>query len=670
MSLRSQLLVVSLLLLSLPWAGCQYLREMESTLREGQGMATVATAQALAAALGERGDLLYPVEGRRTEPGEHADWYLQRARGPLIADGYADDWREHTQDAALPGTPPELALQSATRGERLFLMLQVDDNTLRYSRPGTGSRYNGDRLLLQCVDRLGAVSRYVVAAEAPGFVRARRQGGGADRLSDRIRGAWRERANGYAVELQLPLDAYCERLALTVVDATTDSERIRFDTRDLFGGNAAWLVYRVQALEAWLRAFEQPGRELTVRDRQGWNVAQLNTGAVSGATSDTEVFWLLRYLYRAALNSDSQSARREQGNAVATSTAWQLVTEPGSDDVRIRAASPIAGDSSALGTVIVEETTERYLALTDRASTRVFTISAVVLATAFAGLLAYATLLSLRIRRLSEAAGEIAAGELDAGDFPQSAARDELGELSRSYAALLAQIHEYNRYLRGLARTLSHELRTPIAVVGSSLDNLDRDDAKSRRPYLDRARDGLARLSRIVTAMSEASRIEESLENVALEPIDVNALLGELCSAYASTFATHRFSVTPGEAPVPVEGNGDLLAQALDKLVENAVSFAPEGSLIELQLAAEADSVTLSVANAGPPLPAHVGDQLFEPMVSLRGVNTDGSTHLGLGLHVTRTIAAAHHGRLKAENLASGGVVFRLLLPRSQHAAS
>jgi two-component system sensor histidine kinase ChvG len=658
-SLRRQLLAVSLLLLSLPWAGCQYLREVENTLRAGQGMAVVATAEAIAAALAERETLLYPAANRRYDTGTR-DWYVAHAARPLIADGYADDWNEQAALQPLGDTPAGVTVRAATRGTRLYLLLQIQDSTPLYATPTRDARLNGDRVLLRCVDEVGATRRLLVATAAPGLVRAVELSGIRSGSAARVRGAWREQAGGYTVELQLPLGPHCQRLSLAIIDAREAAEQQRFDSRDLFDGETPWLVYRVPALDDWLGAFAATGRRIEVLDRGGWMVAEAAPVAAAG-TGEAEVFWLLRALLRAVLRGQDAAPSSTAG----ATPPWHLrrPTEGPGLLVEARAALPAGGG------VRVAETTERYLALTDRASTRVFAVSTGVLALALAGLFAYASVLSWRIRRLRDAALAIQREERDAGSFPRSRRRDEIGELSRGYADLLAQISEYNRYLRGLARTLSHELRTPIAVVSSSLEHLDEADldAALRATYVERARAGLARLGQIVSAMSEASRIEESLATTAPERVRLDELVPALGAAYADAYPAQTIRCRDCDTALAVLGAPELIAQALDKLVDNAAGFAAAGTDILVALERRGELAAVSVENCGPLLPQSVGSRLFEPLVSVR--ERGEGRHLGLGLSVARSIAEHHGGSLQAANLADGsGVRFTLLLPLAPRA--
>jgi signal transduction histidine kinase len=118
----------------------------------------------------------------------------------------------------------------------------------------------------------------------------------------------------------------------------------------------------------------------------------------------------------------------------------------------------------------------------------------------------------------------------------------------------------------------------------------------------------------------------------------------------------------PGEA-VFVQGAPDLLAQMLDKLVENAVDFAASGTAIRIVLKSDA---VLRVENQGPPLPDAIRESLFDSMVSQRGAGPGGAPHLGLGLYIARLIAEFHGGRLGAENLpGEAGVAFEARLARA-----
>ena len=295
-------------------------------------------------------------------------------------------------------------------------------------------------------------------------------------------------------------------------------------------------------------------------------------------------------------------------------------------------------------------------------------VTLVVFALVAALLLWFATRISNRIRRLSdEAETAIDARGRVTRLTTASDAADEIGDLSRSFTTVLGRLARYNAYLEALAGRLSHELRTPVAVVRSSLENLHAARSpEETRTYVTRAEEGLARLSTILSRMTEASRLEQSLSAAGRERFDAAAVVRGCSEGYRLAYAPGAFEVTVPAEPVLAQGAPDLLAQMLDKLVENAVDFAAAGAAIRIALDSGEGGVLLRVENEGPPLPDAIRDSLFDSMVSLRSERSDGVPHLGLGLYIARLIAEFHGGTLGAENLPGGrGVAFEATLARA-----
>jgi signal transduction histidine kinase len=416
---------------------------------------------------------------------------------------------------------------------------------------------------------------------------------------------------------------------------------------------------------------------LQVVDKDNWLIADVPASRNVQGNSE-ETFWLLRLLYRSILSRDkleSPPAASEMGrttggeieSALAGISANHRYEDPNySSRTVLSAAVPIVYDGGVIGAVVARQSGEQYLSLTDQAFSRLLGYSLLALCAGALGLLGYASLLSWRIGNLSQAARD-AIGEngtaLNA--FPRSTVKDEIGELSRHYADLLDQLHEYNDYLRTLSRKLSHELRTPIAVIQTSLENLEQSAplAQQKNVYLARAREGLTRLNSILTAMSEANRLEESIRSNSPRAMDLKPLLEEVFEAYVSVYPKHELALNAAVEEAWISGVPDLVVQALDKLMDNAASFCPDGGTITLRLAPAEEAWELSVSNEGPPLPEELQERLFDPMVSLRRGESDG-VHLGLGLHIVRLIAEYLQGAARAENLpANEGVRVTLRLP-------
>jgi signal transduction histidine kinase len=348
-----------------------------------------------------------------------------------------------------------------------------------------------------------------------------------------------------------------------------------------------------------------------------------------------------------------------------SSTHWRGTRDR--EVVIVSAAQPVFVGDDIVGAVVVEETTAPILLLRQSALENLIALTLAVCLAAFAILLVFASRLATRIRRLhAQAEAAIDAQGRIRGDIAVSGAKDEIGDLERTMSAVLGRLRDYNAYLEQMASRLSHELRTPVAVVRSSLDNLrSQSPAGEARVYLDRAGEGVERLSRLVSRLSEGTRLEKMLESAERESFDLAAVVRGCVEGYRSAYPGREFAADVAADPVPMAGVPDAIAQLLDKLVENALDFATPGTAVRIALSADARVARLSVANDGPPIPPAVLPRLFDAMVSARDEGGGRGGHLGLGLAIVRLVAVHHGGSARAVNLPDGrGVLFEVELAR------
>ena len=337
--------------------------------------------------------------------------------------------------------------------------------------------------------------------------------------------------------------------------------------------------------------------------------------------------------------------------------------------VIVSAAYPIWAGDNVVGAVVAEETTNPILTVRNEALERLLVLTLTVFAAVAVVLLGFASRLSGRIRRLrDEAEGAIDASGRIGKLLTASRAGDEIGDLSRSFSTVLTRLAQHHTYLESLASRLSHELRTPVAVVRSSLENLRMEGVvESARVYVDRAEEGLNRLSRILSRMAEATRLEASLVTQERETYDIVKVVADCLAGHRIAYPAHPFELESAPTPLLVSGSPDLIAQLLDKLVANAVDFSPAGVPIRVELTGAGREVRLSVANQGPLLPPDTAGKLFQSMVSVRSAAGGSEPHLGLGLYVARLIAEFHGGNIRAENLPTGaGVAVTVTLPAAE----
>ena len=335
---------------------------------------------------------------------------------------------------------------------------------------------------------------------------------------------------------------------------------------------------------------------------------------------------------------------------------------PDARAVILSAAHPIWIGDEVAGALVVEETTNAIRSLSDRTLEKMVAGTLVAFALAALVLLAFASRLSLRLRRLRDEAENAIDSQgrvkkLIAG----SRANDEVGDLSRSFSTALERLAQYNVYLEKLGGRLTHELRTPITVVRSSLENLRMEPVtEEARVYTERAAEGLARLETILTRMSEATRLEQLVRQPERERFDAREVVRGCIAGYEAISPGLKLAVSLPPAPVMLRGAPDLYAQMLDKLTANAADFASREEPVRIRLD---EHGTLTVSNAGPLLPAEMAGRLFESMVSVRS-GSSREPHLGLGLYIVRLIAEFHGGRARAANREDGsGVVFKVECP-------
>lgn len=689
MTIRQRLLWLGLATLALPWAGCQYAREMESSLRAAEQQGLLAVAQSIATSLQGRADLLYHSGASPTAPPGALDFFAVPLTSDPLLDGVADDWPAVTQAwRRFDSTSGDsVRVLTGTHDRYLFVLLDVTDRRLIFDAADGAAleaQSLGDRIWIGLVDRTGEASQYFISGWSAGAVRARRidtrEYGRRVLIEEpRIAGAIRPRAGGWIAELRVPLSMVGDGFGVLIDDRDRRGDApVSFGslhTSDL--AVQGRLIAGSTALADYLEQFRQPGVRLAAGTPSGAVLAEAN--ALPAATEVSAVQSLLSRLYRRFLNRSLRAERnteRERGrlDAVQAGEAAQgrsstaLLATTDEQRLVVAAAAPIRASARGpvIGVLQVAQTVDRWLVLRDRALTRLLNLTLVATAVAMLAIFGFAAWLSWRLGRLQRASESALSREgLLSTSFPDQDARDELGDVARSFSALLGRLDDYTGYLRTLAGKLAHEIRTPLTIVRSSLENLESEQVpESARVYMARAREGSERLGSILQAMGAATRVEEAIGQAERTPFDLAELMLSATQAYRTAFAGHRFEVSAPTGDCRMRGAPDLLLQMLDKLVDNAVDFSPSGTTIVLRLESGEDWVVIGVENAGPSLPPHAAGQLFESLWQSRS-GSDAKPHFGLGLYIVRLIAEFHGGSVAAQDLSDGsGVRFSVRLRR------
>ncbi len=672
MNLRRQLLLVSLLTLMLPWAGCEFIRETEIALRDGQRQMLADTARAIAGSMVQHSEE-FPVRDKSYGTGDQL--YVHRLKSRPKIDGYFDDWTLPADSLrSIRGADGPILFAVASYAQATYLYIEVTDRNVVYATPQSllvdGASRFADRVTLASSSPPYLREAISFAAEAPGRIISYRQSAYGFESEPTISAYWQDIPGGYRVEARIPSGLLGTHLGLSVQN-TSDAQQAGTRSSSFAGRTPGRAMSKIEELDRIAGLYVQSDTRLILTDFRGWRIGAAGElasggGAQSGGGLARRVYDLLVEKGREAAFAEPDPLGREQQPYVSAALegretgTWFRNMSTGTAIVAV--AAPVTIGDEVVGAVVLQRGTQAILSQRNEGLSRLINVTLLATLVVAGALLGYATWLSRRIRALSIAAENALETENLSSALPSALADDEIGDLSRSFSWVLQQLGEYNAYLRSLASKLSHELRTPLAIVTSSLENLEHEPLnEASLGYTARAREGADRLRRILSAMSEASRVEELMAHAEPEPFDMRAVLESTTTAYRDVYKNRAFELACDVDSAQATGSPELLIQMLDKLVDNAVDFSKEGDTIMLSLEAKDQELLVSVTNPGPELPERMRSQMFDSMVSVR--SGEESRHLGLGLYVARLIAEGHGGRITAENV-DGGVRFTVAIPR------
>ncbi|TDR19617.1 ATP-binding protein [Marinicella litoralis] len=489
--------------------------------------------------------------------------------------------------------------------QQTHLVVEVLDNSVY-----TNLNNPADRIILALGETRG-IKKITINRQAEGPV--------FNQLSDADFVAyWHEMATGYQVEIKFP-DLTIKHLGLAAINHASRDSSVSFghlideqiQLTPLFETNQKW--------QDFLQQITPDDGQLVIRDMQNRIYYQTENLLTEQQPFD----WLTEIIYELAFDADQSDGNHFFGQRVSKRFA------AGQIELTIRHTD---AQMSLIQTFI-------------QSISRIFLIALALLL----GYFIYAMVLAWRIKRLNKTLQHVMddKGHIQTA-LPSGHAKDEIGDLSRGMSSLLVQINDYTDYLKQLGSRLSHEMKTPISIVHTSLEVLHMEQPENE--FVNRALSANNRLKFILNQLSALSRLKQTITETEVDTFEINAFIKDLTQAYQLNIK--RLVFKPCKDDLTVLGSQELMAQMLDKLVQNAVDFI--GPDDQIMLATEYREKTqeyvIKVSNTGSQIPPDHIDHLFDSLTSFRDKKSD-QPHLGLGLYIVKLICEFHQAQVQAQNL-------------------
>ncbi len=302
------------------------------------------------------------------------------------------------------------------------------------------------------------------------------------------------------------------------------------------------------------------------------------------------------------------------------------------------------------------------------ARTTLLAVTIAVLLTALLGLWTTGAL-SRPLRRLSQATRTVADGEFTAPlDLPYERS-DEIGDLSRSFQAMAERLAELDRLKAEFVGLATHELKTPINVIGGYAELLDEglygDLTEKQREVLSLVQEQTRSLTRLVNQLLDLSRFEAGGLRMDPQPVDLSQLFDEVEGSFRA-LATQKqieFAVERSESlpPTVVLDHDRIRHEVLSNLLSNAFKFTSTGGRISVRAEREGDEIHITTRDSGMGIPENQLEHIFEKYYQIEGEGkAQGS---GLGLAIAKHVVDGHGGRIEAASTVGKGTTFDIYLP-------
>ena len=348
---------------------------------------------------------------------------------------------------------------------------------------------------------------------------------------------------------------------------------------------------------------------------------------------------------------DYGEVQKALGGEVATA-----VRDAGGGRMILSAAVPVQRYRQVLGVLFLTkpgdsiETTLRDTRLT------VLGVFGIALSVTVLLSLYLASTIAWPIHRLADAAERVRRAKGRQAKIPDLSRRtDEIGELSGSLRDMTEAVWKRMDAIERFAADVSHELKNPLTSLRSAVETVARiDDPAQQRRLMTIILDDVQRLNRLITDISDASRIDAEMSRADAEPVSMRELLTAIADIHSATADgdAPRIEVVAREGDsLMVLGMEGRLGQVLRNLLSNAISFSPPGGAITLSGWRERGHIYVTVEDEGPGIPPDKLKAIFERFYSERPEGEKFGTHSGLGLSISHQIIEAHGGTLTADNM-------------------
>ncbi|MGC6500745.1 MAG: ATP-binding protein [Henriciella sp.] len=338
----------------------------------------------------------------------------------------------------------------------------------------------------------------------------------------------------------------------------------------------------------------------------------------------------------------------------------------------ISVSVPIQRVSAVVGVFTLESNDIDAIIRSERAALIPFIAVAILVALITSALLTLG--IAEPLKRLAAAADDIRAGKAQHLGLPKVSQRhDEIGQLAQSVEAMTAALFDRIQANESFAADVAHELKNPLTSIRSAVETLAvvQDDPETSARLRDVMAKDVLRLDRLITDISNASRLEAEMTRIPSELLDIGRFVRDVVATYDRVESKRGVRVVFEDltlsAGFRVRGREGPLGQVVRNLIDNACSFSPEGGEVTVSLEQTRNGaeprIRILVEDHGPGIPDDKLSQIFDRFYTDRPAGTEFGNNSGLGLSIVAQIVETHRGTVKAENRQSGGARFIVELP-------